>query len=233
MPRLVALVPMRHHSERVPGKNYRPLAGQPLYTYIIRTLLAVPEIERIVVDTDSPIIQAGLQAHFPQVTVLERPPHLRDGHIPMNDILLHDAQQVPADFYLQTHSTNPLLRPETVRRAIAAFFDHYPQHDSLFGVTRWQTRLWDAHGQPVNHDPARLLRTQDLPPIYEENSCLYIFPRQVLLQRGNRLGQRPLLFEIPRAEAVDIDEEFDFQVAECLILRGKTSGNGPAAPRSV
>ena len=217
MYRLVALVPMRHHSERVPGKNYRPLAGAPLYSYIVRTLLAVPDIELVVVDTDSPVIQAGLKAHFPQVRVLERPPHLRDGHIPMNAILVHDAHQVPARFYLQTHSTNPLLRPETVRRAIAMFFAHYPRHDSLFGVTRWQTRLWDAAGQPINHDPQRLLRTQDLPPVYEENSCLYLFDREGLLARGNRLGRNPLLFEIPRLEAVDIDEEDDFRLAECLM----------------
>ncbi len=217
-PDVVALVPMRHHSERVPGKNYRPLAGRPLYTYILETLLAVPEIRLVVVDTDSPVIREGVHARYPQVRVLERPPHLRDGRIPMNDVLRHDVQQVPAAFYLQTHSTNPLLRPETVRRALHTFFAHWPEYDSLFGVTRWQTRLWTADGKPINHDPNVLLRTQDLPPVYEENSTLYIFDREGFLRRGNRLGQRPLLFEVPREEAVDIDEEVDFRVAECLML---------------
>ncbi|NPA27289.1 MAG: acylneuraminate cytidylyltransferase family protein [Chloroflexi bacterium] len=221
--KLVALVPMRHHSERVPGKNYRPLAGRPLYAYILETLLAVPEIELVVVDTDSPIIMEGVRAAFPQVRLLERPPHLRDGHIPMNDVLLHDVQRVPAAFYLQTHSTNPLLRPQTVRRAIQTFFAHWPAYDSLFGVTRWQTRLWTADGRPLNHDPKVLLRTQDLPPIYEENSCLYLFDREGFLRRRNRIGERPWLFEIPRDEAVDIDEEIDFRVAECLMRERGTS----------
>src|SRR5512143_447841 len=112
--KIAAFVPMRHHSQRVPGKNYRPLAGRPLYQYIIETLLAVPHIERVVVDTDSEPVIAGLEAGFPDVQVIRRPEHLRADDISMNDILLYDTSQVKADFYIQTHSTNPLLRPETI-----------------------------------------------------------------------------------------------------------------------
>ena len=214
--KLVALVPMRHHSERVPGKNYRPLAGEPLYHHILNTLLAVEAIDRVVVDTDSDLILEGLQQDFSTVTRLRRPEELRAGTIPMNDILLHDVEEVPAEFYLQTHTTNPLLTAETVSGAVKTFFENYPERDSLFGVTRLQTRLYDQHGQPLNHDPNILLRTQDLPPIYEENSCVYIFPRQTLISHRNRLGERPMMFEIPANEAWDIDEELDFTVAETI-----------------
>ncbi|MFZ3070830.1 MAG: acylneuraminate cytidylyltransferase family protein, partial [Anaerolineaceae bacterium] len=72
-------------------------------------------------------------------------------------------------------------------------------------------------GRAINHNPAVLLRTQDLPPVYEENSCLYLFTRETLASRRNRLGERPLLFEIPPEEAWDIDEELDFTVAEVLL----------------
>jgi CMP-N-acetylneuraminic acid synthetase len=126
---------------------------------------------------------------------------------------------VAADWYLQTHSTNPLLRPATIDRAVAELLGSVPRHDSLFSVTRLQTRLWDAAGQPMNHDPAVLLRTQDLPPVYEENSCLYMFTGKGLRRGGTRIGQRPLLFEIDRDEAWDIDEEIDFEVAEFLFQR--------------
>ncbi len=216
-PRIVALVPMRHHSQRVPGKNYRPLAGKPLYRYIIETLLAVPQIDEILVDTDSPPVMEGLRAHYPSVRVVERPAHLRADDVPMNEILAHDMNLAEADFYLQTHSTNPLLRAETVTRAITTFLERYPAYDSLFGVTRWQTRLYDQLGRAINHNPAILLQTQDLPPVYEENSCLYLFTRENLLARRNRIGLRPLMFEIPRLEAVDIDEEADFLLAEALV----------------
>ncbi len=218
-PRIVALVPMRHHSERVPGKNYRPLAGKPLFHWILETLLRVPAIAQVVVDTDSPVITQGIQEHFPQVRVLARPAHLRDGQIPMNEVLLHDVRQVAADFYLQTHSTNPLLRAETVSRAIHTFLQHHPTYDSLFSVTRLQTRLWDALARPINHNPAILLRTQDLPPVYAENSCLYLFTRDLLERRRNRIGERPYLFEMAPEEALDIDEELDFLIADFLARR--------------
>lgn len=214
--KIVALVPMRHHSVRVPGKNYRPLGGKPLFHHILNTLQAVDSIQQIVVDTDSEVVLTGLAEHFPNVKALKRPEHLCADDIPMNEILIHDSGIVQADYYLQTHTTNPLLGSETVARAIEAFLAGIPEYDSLFGVTRLQTRLWDQLGRPVNHNPSVLLRTQDLPPIYEENSCVYIFKRETLIARRNRLGERPMMFEIPAEEAWDIDEELDFTVADTL-----------------
>jgi CMP-N-acetylneuraminic acid synthetase len=215
---------MRHRSERVPGKNYRPFAGRPLYHHIVSSLLACPLISEVVIDTDSPVIMDDADQHFPQVYLTERPLHLCDGKTPTNEVLLHDVSLVAADFYPQTHSTNPLLRTETITRAIELFLASYPTYDSLFGITRCQTRLWDQLGRALNHNPAILLRTQDLPPIFEENSNLYIFTRQTLEQRRNRLGERPLMFEIDRLEAWDIDEELDFQIAEFFYLKRMEKG---------
>lgn len=226
MPTIVALVPMRHHSQRVPGKNYRILAGKPLYQHIIEKLLTCSEIEQVVVDTDSPPVMEGLRRDFPQVRLIERPEHLRADHIPMNEILAYDTAQVSADFYLQTHSTNPLLRGESISRAIQTFLANYPSYDSLFSVTRVQTRLWDQLGRAINHNPAILLQTQDLPPVYEENSCLYIFTRSSLLARRNRLGERPFMFEIDAAEAWDVDEELDFVIADFLLKRWQDQNMG-------
>ena len=93
----------------------------------------------------------------------------------------------------------------------------FPVYDSLFGVTRIATRLWDVLGRPINHNPAILLQTQDLPPVYEENSCMYIFTRQNLEINRNRLGARPFMFEIERGEAWDIDEELDFSIVDLLL----------------
>lgn len=214
---IAALVPMRHHSQRVPGKNYRSLAGKPLFHHILDTLLAVPEVNQVVVDTDSEPIMEGLHRNFPQVVVINRPENLRADNVPMNDILLYDTERVMADFYLQTHSTNPLLRPETVSGAIETFLASYPEKDSLFSVTRWQTRLYDQYGAAINHDPSVLIQTQDLPPVYEENSCLYLFTRQNLLERHHRIGMHPLMFEIDPAEAWDIDEELDFAITDFLM----------------
>jgi CMP-N-acetylneuraminic acid synthetase len=219
IPELVALVPMRHHSERVPGKNYRLFAGKPLYHHIVNSLLACPLISQVVIDTDSKTIREGVLKEFPQVQLIDRPEHLRSGTVPMNQVLLHDISQVEADYFLQTHSTNPLLRAETISRAIQLFLDNRPERDSLFSVTTVQVRLWNPLARPINHDPENLLRTQDLPPIYEENSCLYIFSRRAMEERHNRIGERPLLFEMDRLEAWDIDDELDFEIAEFLYLK--------------
>lgn len=215
-PRIVALVPMRHDSERVPGKNYRPFGDRELYHHIIDTLLDCELIDEVVINTDSPRIMEGASEHFPQIRLIERPQELRDGTVPMNDVLLYDVTQVASDYYLQTHSTNPLLSSETITRAIGLFLDNYPSYDSLFSVTRIETRLWDGQARAINHNPAILLRTQDLPPVYEENSCLYIFSRSTLEKQHNRIGERPLMFEIDPVEAWDIDDETDFRIAEFL-----------------
>jgi len=215
--KIVAFVPMRHDSVRVPGKNFKPMAGKPLFHHILNTLLQCKEIAQVVVDTDSPVIMQGLKEYFPGVYCLERPQHLRADTVPTNEILMYDVSQFEADLYLQTHSTNPLLKSATISKAISELRADFPAYDSLFGVTRLQTRLWDELGRAINHNPAILLRTQDLPPIYEENSCLYLFTKETLFEKRNRVGERPKLFEIPAGEAWDIDEALDFKIAEFLL----------------
>jgi len=215
--KIVALVPIRHHSQRVPGKNYRLLHKKPLFHYILTTLMDVPEINEILVDTDSEPVMEGLRQYFPQVRIIPRPGPLCADDIPMNEILLYDTGQVESDCFIQTHVTNPLLTAGTISRAIEAFLTNYPVNDSLFSVTRWQTRLYDYKGNAINHNPSELVQTQDLHPVFEENSCIYMFTRENLIRDHHRIGRNPLLFEIPRFEAVDIDEEIDFQFAEALV----------------
>ena len=208
---------MRHHSVRVPGKNFRELGGVPLYHHIVRTLMACPSVSQIVIDTDSDAIWKDAQSTFSQVQILERPKHLCGDDVPMTEVLYHDASQVPSDCYLQTHSTNPFLTAETVERALKCWRTERHLYDSLFTVTRVQARLWDSTARPINHNPWVLLRTQDLPPIYIENSNLYIFPGDHIKSTRRRIGDRPKLFEIDPLEAIDIDDERDFAFARQLM----------------
>ena len=110
------------------------------------------------------------------------------------------------------------LQGATIARAVDEFLTNYPAFDTLFSVTRVQSRLWDGLARAINHNPAILLRTQDLPPVYEENSCLYLFARNTLETCHNRIGHRPMLFPIEKSEAIDIDEEIDFRIAELMFL---------------
>lgn len=218
-PKTAALAPMRHNSERVLGKNYRQFAGKPLYHWILETLVNCPAIDVVAVDTDSPVIMEGVAEAFPQVMRIPRPVDLVDGEIPMNKIIAHDMELIDADVFVQTHCTNPLLRSATVSRALAEFHNAGESRDSLFSVTPRQARFWTSEGKPANHDPRVLLRTQDLPPFYEENSNLYIFSRQSFLERGNRIGDKPIMFPIDMPESWDIDTEYDFSIGEMLMLK--------------
>ena len=226
--RVAALVPMGSHSIRVAGKNWRELAGRPLYCHILEALLRCGSVDEVVVDTDAPRIAQGVSARFGgRVRLIERPVPLRGGHVSMNDILLHDVTQAPADWYVMTHATNPLLRAETIERGIRAMVSS-ADHDSLVGVTRMFKRYWWGDGRPVNHDPSTLINTQDLAPFYEENSNLYMFTRPLIEARGTRVGERPLLLEIDARESVDIDDELDFEIAEFFIARATSpAGDEP------
>jgi CMP-N-acetylneuraminic acid synthetase len=151
------------------------------------------------------------------VRVIDRPAAICGDFVSMNTIIGHDLSQLPEhQHFLQTHATNPLLTQDTLEKAIQAYFDALEAgYDSLFSVTRWQTRLYWADGRAINHNPAELLRTQDLPPVFEENSNFYLFSRASFLAAGDqRIGRNPRLFPVNRLEAFDIDEPEDFLLAE-------------------
>lgn len=193
----------------------RPLQGKPLFHWILESLNTLENVNEIIVDTDSNSI-ADSAKKFSKVRVLMRPESLRGDFVPMNDLIRYQLQNSDNDFFLQTHSTNPLLKSETICKAIELFLNQ-DKHDSLFSVTRFQSRFYWKDAKPINHDPKILLRTQDLPPIYEENSNFYIFSKKSFQQNNHRIGQKPILYELNKIEALDIDEELDFQLAEHLM----------------
>jgi CMP-N-acetylneuraminic acid synthetase len=213
---LTAIVPMRRDSKRVPGKNTRLLADKPLYHHILEALVSAQSVSDIVVDTDCAELAEGVVRHFPEVMILTRPAPLADDMASAHEIVRNTVSQLEGDHFLQTHSTNPLLMPQTIDAAADAYFAARPGHDSLFGVTPIQKRFYTPAGEPVNHDPLRIVRTQDLEPLLEENSCVYIFDRQTILDQRSRIGERPLLFHIPPNESIDIDDELDLVIAEAV-----------------
>lgn len=208
---LAALVPMKAHSERITDKNFKLFNGRPLFHWILNTLRRTNVIDEIVVNTNSKQIARESREQF-GATTIDRPEHLCGDRVSMNKIILHDVKQVNHDQFLQTHCTNPLLRPETIEEAVTQF--RREDCDSLFSVTPFQTRLWDQECEPVNHERDELCRTQDLPPLYEENSNIYLFTQSAVEQQENRIGHDPAMFEMNAEEAIDIDEPIDFKTAE-------------------
>jgi CMP-N-acetylneuraminic acid synthetase len=217
--RIVALLPMKANSERVKGKNFRALSSKPLFRWVLDTLLSIEQVSRVVINTDARQILAthGLQESS-RVLIRDRKPELCGNMVSMNLVLADDIKNVDADIYLMTHTTNPFLSAETIVGALDRYgtATHEGTADSLFTVTKYQTRFYRKDGSAVNHDPANLARTQDLEPWFEENSNLYIFSRGSFECTNSRIGQKPILFEMSKVEAVDIDDENDWDLAEAI-----------------
>ena len=215
--RIVALLPMKANSERVKGKNFRVFNGKPLFRWVLDSLLCIEQIDRVVINTDARAILAdnGL-TDSDRVLIRDRRPEICGDSVSMNLILADDIENVPADTYLMTHTTNPLLSSETIRAAMKAFEGAKGKFDSLFTVNKFQTRFYRADGSPVNHDPNNLVRTQDLEPWYEENSNLYIFTRDSFALTNARIGAKPMMFETPRIESFDIDTPVEWTISEIV-----------------
>lgn len=220
----VALLPMKANSERVRGKNFREFCGKPLFRWMLDTLLEVQEIDQVIINTDARQILAdnGLN-DSDRVTIRDRKPEICGDFVSMNLVIADDIANVEADTYLMTHTTNPLMSADTVRRALAAFHEAKTagRADSLFTVDKVQTRFYRADGSAVNHDPDNLVRTQDLEPWYEENSNLYIFTRESFATTHARIGRKPTMYEGPYFESIDIDtpQDWDFAVVAARFMQ--------------
>lgn len=216
----VALLPMKAHSERVIGKNFRMFHNKPLFQWILDTLLSLPEIDLVVINTDARhiLIENGL-VESARVLIRERKPELCGDYVSMNLIINDDIENIPAETYLMTHTTNPLLTASTIRDSLEAYYNGVigKTADSLFTVNRFQTRFYRQDGTPINHDPNNLVRTQDLEPWFEENSNLYIFSAQSFHATNARVGKSPILFPMKKIEAADIDDQADWDMAEIIV----------------
>lgn len=221
----VALLPMKANSERVKGKNFREFAGKPLFRWILDSLLSVDAIEKVIINTDAREILAenGL-VDSDRVMIRDRKPEICGDLVSMNLVLEDDVDNVDSEMYLMTHTTNPILSPETINGAIEKYQMGVANGscDSLFTVNKIQTRFYREDMSAVNHDPDNLIRTQDLEPWFEENSNLFIFSKQSFKSTNARIGKKPAMYEMNKIESVDIDEQQDWDLAELIAMnKGK------------
>ena len=206
----VALLPMKAHSARVPGKNFRNFADKPLFRWILDTLISIDSIDCIVINMDARDI---LRSHGIETTdrllIRDRKTELCGDMISMNRVLEDDINAIKSNTYVMTHTTNPLLSRRTIMEALELFDKERNANrcDSLFSCNKWQSRFYRADGSAINHDPNNLLRTQDLEPWYEENSNLYIFGHDSFHKTSARIGAKPLIHVTPRMESFDIDDQ--------------------------
>ncbi|WP_431840191.1 cytidylyltransferase domain-containing protein [Gordonia hongkongensis] len=216
---VAALVPIKRSSERVPGKNFRALGDVPMYHHLLQSLRLSRLIDSVVVDTDSDELISSLKTEFPEVIGRRRHDSLGLPDASMDSVLRDAVPNIEAEVIVQLHVTNPFLRAATIDGAVAAFTAG-GSRGTLMSVDRIQSRLWAPDGSPINHNPRVMERTQDMAPVFKENSCFYIFRKHEMVTEGVRCIPPISFFPVPFLEAVDIDTEDDFQVATRLHQSG-------------
>ncbi|GEA12751.1 acylneuraminate cytidylyltransferase family protein [Alteromonas sp. KUL49] len=214
--KVVALLPMKANSERVKGKNFRELAGKPLFRWILDELLAVKEIDLIVINTDArSILEENGLVETDKIIIRDRKAELCGDFVSMNLILEDDIKAIEADTYIMTHTTNPLISAATIEKGLNEYHAANDK-DSLFTVNKIQTRFYREDCSAVNHDPDNLIRTQDLEPWFEENSCLFYFSADSFAKTSARIGENPMMMVTPPLESLDIDEPHDWEMVAAL-----------------
>lgn len=208
---IVAIMPIKLHNERCPGKNTRMLGTKPLLQHELDNLKATGLCDSINVFCSSedvvPFLPEG-------VNFVKRPEFLDLPTSNFTQIFSLFMEQYPSEIYVYAHATAPFITIETMRQCIEAVKSG--EYDSAFCAVKLQDYLWQD-GEPLNFDATNLPRTQDLKPIYQETSGVYVFTKEVFEQYHRRIGKKPFIKEVSFKEAVDIDNPEDFDLAEALV----------------
>ena len=210
---------IKKESTRVPNKNFRILGNKPLYLHIIEKLLKNEHINEILINTDAIECMPELK-ELKKVKIIQRPDRLNGNSVCANRLLFSDIDKFKNQTILMTHTTNPFVKISTFSDAINKF-NRTPENDSLIGVTTLKKRTFLESGEPINHNPRELIPTQDLAPIFIENSCIYIFTKTSYKKNNNRIGETPLFFRMCPTESLDIDTQEDWELAELQFTRQK------------
>lgn len=209
---VIAMVPVRAGSTRVPNKNICPFADTSLLELKLRLLQNVQGISEIVVSTDCK--KSSEIANKAGVKVQWRDEFHAGSEITNDLHWFHIAETTPGDVVFLAQVTSPLLRVKSMQAALETFHA-LQEHDSINSVSLEKKFLWNEHG-PINYNVAVTPKSQDLPDIVSLNFAITIISKHVMLERKNVVGHAPKFFYLDKVEALDIDDLIDFKVAELM-----------------
>lgn len=207
--RVVAFVPIKLNSQRLPHKNILPIAGKPLCYHICRTLMDVKGID----DTYVYCSDEKVTDYVPDgIVFLKRDAYLDGDHVKGKEIYERFINEVDADIYILAHTTSPFITKESIENALGKVMSG--EYDSAFSAEKKQTFCW-YKGKPINYDLEDVPRTQDMEPVWVETSAFFIFKKEIFVEHGRRIGYNPYIQEVSGIETVDIDtkEDYDFAVS--------------------
>ncbi len=210
----VAFVPLKLNNQRTPGKNTKRFDdGSALITVFLRTLIKSKEIDELYVFCSDDIIKDYL---IPGVKYLKRPKYLDTQDATPQDIMHEFTKRVNADIYAVCHCTSPFVTLNHINECFEAVKSN--KYDSSFTAEKMQRLLWDCNNQPLNFEANNIPRTQDLPPIFNEVSAIYVFKKEVFEKYNRRIGLNPHITVVEGIECVDIDYPEDFEIANAIYM---------------
>ncbi len=215
-----ALIPVRAGSVRVKNKNIRPFAGCNLLSIKIKQLKKIKSLDGIVVNSNSDEmldIAKSLGAE-----TVKRSEYYASNSVPMNEVYKDLAQNCECDTIVFADATNPLIEDETINNCINSYFMNIDKFDSLATVNKVKLFMW-FNNKPLNYDENNKPKSQDLPDILSLNHALAIIPRNLMILKKDIIGYRPNLYNINEIEAIDIDNEIDFEFAEFMYKKYRMS----------
>lgn len=214
--KVVSFIPIKLNNQRLPGKNIMELNGRPTCDYIFETISNVDIIDEKYVYCSDEAIKSYISPYEDKgLKFLKRDSYLDGYQIKGLEIIDRFVKDVDADIYVLTHVTQPFTKSESIKEALEKVVSE--EYDSAFSAVVLQDYMW-LNGKPLNYDMKNIVRTQDLDPIYMETGAFFIFRKEVFTELGQRIGNKPYIYEIDQFEAVDIDTAEDFEFAKAVAM---------------
>lgn len=205
--KIVAIIPIKSVSRRVKGKNFKKIAGKPLYRHLLDKLSKC-KFDEIFIDSDSKEIENYCKKK--NYSFIKRKPELSKDNANGNDLLNFHASIIDADYYFQLFVTAPLLKVKSINECIKILKNN-KKIDSIFTVKKIYSWFW-FKDNPVNYKPEILPRSQDAIPIIQESTGLYGISKKAIKKNKCRIGKKPYFFEVSDQEALDLDTNEDFKI---------------------
>ena len=209
---VIAMVPVRAGSTRVPNKNTRPFGGTSLLQLKLKLLKKISGIKQTVVSTDCE--ESADIALKEGAKVQWRNEYYAGSEVTNDQHWFHIAQTTPGDIVFLAQVTSPLLRVSSMQSALNSFLDG-GRHDSINSVSAEKKFLWKG-SKPINYDIDATPKSQDLPEIVSLNFAITIIARAKMMERKNVVGNKPKFFQLDKVESLDVDDLIDFKVAELM-----------------
>lgn len=217
MPKIVALIPLRSSSKRIPGKNIKPMGGKPLAYWACCAARNSRHISDVYVSTEDEQIARTVESLNLGVQIVARPKSLATDTSTTEDVMLHFMSLVDFDVLATLQATSPLVTSADLDLAIEQFLRD--GNDTLLTGVPVSRFFWSMDGRPLNYDPLCRPFTQNFQGSVMENGAFYLTKRQILETHRCRLGGKIGIFRMAEETAIEIDEPQDWEAVERRLIR--------------